>query len=127
MVNVPLLRKAVEWAEAEAALGDEGTWRQARYMLPSVTSTMSPTEFFYLNRDRQIYKVPDCKTSYCIAGYVAVEVCGQDIDWLFGYRIRECAREALGITDQDADLLFMASNSIETVRAVAEDIAGEKL
>lgn len=109
-VNVPLLRKAVEWAEAEAARPvDECRWDQ--------TTWVSHTE---------------CGTSYCIAGYVA-----QLVDPRFTYHDNviedgedetsaSVAEKALGLSGSMV-VLFRGSNSIADVRAIAEAIAGEPL
>lgn len=109
--NIPLLRKAVEWAESEAAKTD-GTclWNQAEYVI-----------------DRG-----ECGTAYCIAGFAVVngvasaevdawgllEVDGRPRHW------HTAGREVLGLSDDEADDLFADSNSITDVREVAEQIAG---
>ncbi len=111
-VNIPLLRKAVEWAEAEAekppALCE---WEQTVYVLP-------PERFELYGRS------PECGTCYCIAGYIAAQADGPVVDEdTAGNR----AQELLGISDFQSDLLFDGCNNIEDVRRIAEQIAGEPL
>lgn len=109
-VNVPLLRKAVEWAEVENALPN-GMWSQR----------------FWAQQT-------ECGTAYCIAGFVAQEM-SDGIDFWQGIRIAsQCidpdsgdkvsistfAAERLGLTLAESDALFAASNTIEDVRDVFE-------
>lgn len=122
--NIPLLRKAVEWAEAEAAKTD-GTceWDQVAWA-----------------------RKTKCGTSFCIAGYVVMasvpgavipnlafqeegewlqlDVNGEPESW------PDVAQAQLHITDTEANWLFEANNSITDVRKFAERIAaraGERL
>lgn len=114
--NIPLLRKAVEWAEAEAAKTD-GTclWVQQSY----ITETA-------------------CGTAYCIAGYVAAVSPEVTIPstWSFpqmgGREVpyHEVGQTLLGLTTDEAYDLFDALNTIYDVRETAEEIAaraGERL
>lgn len=111
--NIPLLRKAVEWAEAEAAKEDQeqSEWDQLYW------------------RDVGFRA---CGTTYCIAGYVC-EVSGEE--WTSGVTtangaVPRVAADLLGLGQDDAWALFDAENSIERVREVAERIAeraGERL
>jgi hypothetical protein len=122
--NIPLLRKAVEWAEAEAAktdgtcLWDQGSWAEQT----------------------------DCGTTYCIAGYTVLIALPQaemreredenepgllDL-YVDGERAwwSETAASVLGITREECLDLFEADNSIADVRLFAEQIAaraGERL
>lgn len=117
--NLPLLRKAVEWAESEARKPiEQSEWCQ---------------EFFAV-LGRRIGR--DCGTAYCIAGYVAEQA------GLPSFDSSVTAMNLLGIELEDAwgnfdwdertghHGLFAASNSIEDVREIAEQIArkyGEEL
>jgi hypothetical protein len=119
--NIPLLRKAVEWAEAEAAKPyelcewNQATWARAAYDLQG--------------------KSPECGTCYCVAGYVASQIgdvpkSGAAIVNLspgHSDTVPNVAKEALGLTQRQAAALFMAGNTIEDVRQIAEKIAGERL
>lgn len=116
--NLPLLRKAVEWAESEASKSaNESQWCQ---------------QFFAVDGE-EIGR--DCGTAYCIAGWVIHEhaegehaINTHDID---GEGEAPLAQELLGIDEEDAwgnyyqdtQGLFGASNSIEDVRRYAEQIA----
>jgi hypothetical protein len=129
-VNIPLLRKAVEWAEAEAQKPVwESQWRQGSYIWPA-----KHRHDWYLSRlheatvDREQLE-KHCGTAYCIAGYV-----GQLLEPGYasesahrGVHVFAFAANALGLTEDQADSLFDGSNTIEDVRQAAEEIAGEKL
>lgn len=117
-VNVPLLRKAVEWAEAEAAKPEiESEWCQG----------------VYAERGSALGRT--CDTAYCIAGWT-IHAAGEDPNLCSP---AERAAELLGITiDEDlsgsetseAGALFNGGNSITDVRTAAERIAaraGERL
>ena len=107
--NVPLLRKATEWVAEQSALSildpnrkwDQTTWYETR---PET----------------------GCGTVCCVAGYVSVDLLGNDP----GNNHAEKTSEALGLTFGEAETLFKATNTAETVQLVAELIAeraGEKL
>lgn len=129
-VNIPLLRKAVEWAEAEAAKPAElREWDQRFWITPA--SATDPN----LNLDGDDGWFPwglaisyreglseQCGTAYCIAGYI------DSLDGPVRYPgIPERASEKLGIDEYQAAELFDSANDIEKVREVAERIAGERL
>lgn len=115
-VNVPLLRKAVEWAESEAAKPREvSQWHQTRFAEPI-----------------------DCGTAYCLAGWVAVNdglpqsvfaeyMAKSDASGEAAITIEDRAAAVLGLTDEQANRLFDADNTIEDVREIAESMAGERL
>jgi hypothetical protein len=122
--NLPLLRKAVEWAESEARKPEtESEWDQKHFGIAG----------------EEVGRT--CGTAYCIAGWVSFQEGGHvigasDIDGDGDARV---AQDLLGITHEDAwgsgwpqnDAgLFEANNTIERVRAIAERIAlahGEEL
>jgi hypothetical protein len=120
--NIPLLRRVVKWAEAEAAktdgacLWDQGSWAERT----------------------------DCGTTYCIAGYTVLialpqaemredeDECGLLNLYVDGERAwwGDIAASVLGITHEERLNLFAASNNIDDVRFFAEQIAeraGERL
>lgn len=129
-VNVPLLRKAVEWAEAEAQKPAElCEWDQRYYSLPTV-------EQYRLNDEgdpgheeeldftrRTLGKSPKCGACFCIAGYTQYVTTGS-LNHITAF---DAAQAALGITRNEARELFFAGNTIEDVRRISEAIAGEKL
>lgn len=107
-VNVPLLRKAVEWAEVEAEKPPYlRGWYQGEYAVPAVDVGRSPT----------------CGTCYCIAGYVALMETGLDC----GANSHDVAEAALGLTSEQSGDLFAGGNDIDDVRRIADAIAGERL
>lgn len=113
--NIPLLRKAVEWAEAEAQKpADQRLWEQRDYVTEKA-----------------------CGTAYCIAGYaVAISPNTKvlDDDWpvIGGTQIpwHDAGRLLLGLSVFEGECLFDETNDIATVREIAERIAaraGERL
>lgn len=115
-LNVPLLRKAVEWVEAESQRGPESEWVQAHWYSEKKSS---------------------CGTAYCVAGYVA-QLDGARFDWDAGGKlfhpetgarmsVSEYAREKLGLSPREAGELFCGTNSAVTIRRFAERFAREKL
>lgn len=122
-VNIPLLRKAVEWAEAEAAKPvAERQWDQDWWM----TSPQERAEELGLPES-------ECGTAYCIAGWACYSN-GEDFDpggegnlLVSGAHPSDRAQELLGLTSREANALFASRNTIEDVRCIAEEIAGERL
>jgi nucleotide-binding universal stress UspA family protein len=105
--NIPLLRKAVEWAEAEAAKTD-GTslWDQTIWAGDT-----------------------GCGTAYCVAGWTVYEAAGRQ-DVRVGPQVESEAQALVGLTDDESSDLFHPDNSIEDIRRIAEQIAaraGERL
>lgn len=128
-VNIPLLRKAVEWAEAEAAKPAElREWEQNWWVLTPEERQRrreAPYSAEYGDTERAAYyKAPECGTSYCIAGYVAAQQgCTEH-----GFNVAAVAADALGIDLAVAESsLFEGGNTIEDVRRIAESLAGERL
>jgi len=135
-VNIPLLRKAVEWAEAEAMkpielcewnqydwIADKDEKNAARLRIASGMHDLSSAAL--------AKKSPECGTCYCIAGYITHEIVGEPSGlystFATGDSWSDVAANALGISENAAELLFRADNTIEDVRRIAESIAGEKL
>lgn len=129
--NLPLLRKVVDWAQAEAAKPDhECAWDQSVW--------------------KSLVERP-CGTAYCIAGYTAQisgGVWSQDghgellIAEPGEEGTRKCCNEEhvispsqraatlLGLTPNEAGDLFEAENGIADIREIADQIAaraGERL
>lgn len=130
-VNVPLLRKAVEWAEVEATKPfEECMWYQGTWVLPEGIEGFNPQ----MNDAEQM----KCGTAYCIAGFVANITLekGEKLDvtgFIYDAQDRNVqhaskrAAEVLGLGFMEADALFASGNTIEQVREIAEGLAGEKL
>lgn len=152
-LDIKRLRKAVEWAEKEAAREEEGNWNQGSWAEGTVAGEIDMKNGW----DVDIIEV-DCGTSFCIAGYV----CASEGDRFVvtsepGYRyspgrkvsvddvlpkgydqvvsIEDRALALLGIdsdmieVEEDGKIwderLFYGDNSIEDVRRIAAAIAAE--
>jgi len=136
-VNIPLLRKAVEWAEAEAAKPIElSRWEQGVYVSTPEDQRDAVEELKWGRNsgttERLASKSPECGTCYCIAGYVAQAVDPRfedrdSIDEPEFITARTVATEALRLDFTQAGYLFDGGNTIEDVRRIAESIAGESL
>lgn len=133
-VNVPLLRKAVEWAETEASKPEGGRWMQGTWMFQVDEFLNDMHNSFATVEDRLAWLEsehidPTCGTAYCIAGYVAQLMNPEyrERHVIGGRHLADFATDELGISDDEADRLFAASNTIEDIRRVAEEIAGGKL
>lgn len=153
-VNIPLLRKAVEWAEAEAARGVASQWYQGSWSADyreivserlwngrTLPEAQDGEAWEAIMRDHrikveQVVAEATCGTAYCIAGYVAHVSGFVDADgWLDWERALKqlglpsggwatIAAALLGIDPFDAEPLFAAANTVEQVREIAEEIAG---
>jgi hypothetical protein len=144
-VNIPLLRKAVEWAEAEAAKPEiDRQWAQRRWVTtPEERARDFAEDGIGLSyREAAETLAPHCGTAYCIAGYV-----GQLLEPRYatsvtvdGVHVSEFAAEALGIDTSGSRMwhdpyegqvvvpdLFEEDNTAADVRRIAEEIAGERL
>lgn len=124
-VNIPLLRKCIEWAEAEAAKPRElCEWEQGFYMVPKSASDPRVSDGYLWVDNFRKTKAAGCGACYCIAGFVAITVHGESIAYS---EMDALAENALGLNmDQSSDL-FEGDNTIEDVRRIAEEIAGERL
>lgn len=129
--NIPYLRKMVEWVETEAERTEDREWYQATWM--------SPGQEAQIDFGQQI---DFCDTACCVAGKVALlegwrpqTYNGSPSSGFTGNVIRgdetrhasHVAREVLGLTMDQADVLFEASNTASDIREIAEEIAGERL
>jgi hypothetical protein len=117
-INVPLLRKGVEWVEEQARLDpDSSQWHQSGWVTP---------EFLRVN----IWDTePGCGSAYCLAGYI-----GQLVDPRYentaevdGVHVSEVAVKALGLDGTGPLELFVAQNTAEDVRRIAEELVGGPL
>lgn len=124
MINVPLLRKALEWAEAENEKPD-CLWNQRWWV-----------------------QTNECGTSYCQAGYIGQlledayreneyvsfrelehkEFVDPDLigDLEGNYHVAYYAEKALGLTHNQAILYFDATNSLQRLKQLFESFTGEK-
>lgn len=127
-VNIPALRKVVEWAEAEAAKPEHlCEWYQGLFVMPTSADDPVLSSLPEGSRGtvmaRRVTLALDCGTAYCIAGKVAFD---SGRAWTYS-TAGDVAQEELGLTDSQAVWLFSAGNSIEDVREIAESLAGERL
>jgi hypothetical protein len=79
-VNIPLLRKAVEWAEAEAAKPPElCEWRQTYWVTPASEVEAAMWGIWADSRSAvEVGRAPECGTCYCVAGYVVASQVGAE-------------------------------------------------
>lgn len=120
--NIPLLRKAVEWVEAQDQLPVQTReWRQEDFVAPE--------------HERVNYYGHDvgCGTAYCVAGWVAAQV-HPELEHRYFARVNgevlysdDVAMQQLGLDAEQAGVLFSPNNSAADVRKTAEWIAGERL
>jgi hypothetical protein len=117
-LDVPLLRKAVEWVQAEAQKPPrESEWYQGEW------------------RAKGIEVGRTCGTVYCVAGYVA-EVTGTEWGWPVGDCLSVVsesgqfasviAQDALGLSEDEADELFDGDNTAKDVLRIARNICEER-
>lgn len=125
-VNVPLLRKMVEWVEEQEKLTEGREWWQGFW----ATDTSRGT--FIELVDSKSY----CGTAFCVAGKLAYDD-GWKPKWLpdgEAYEVtrdgetKEIAGVAAGLLGIAPDTrLFDANNTAAVIRRIAEDITGERL
>ena len=138
-VNIPLLRKAVEWAEAEAAKPEiDREWYQGAFTLDPAEYAwallddlpefcgVGPVMRMEARQDAGGRSAAPCGTPTASPD-TSAEVAGlhtntyaHDAADLLGIKYNGYGKEAGGH-------LFHTDNSIEDVRRIAEDIAGERL
>ena len=121
-LNEPLLRKAVEWASAEAELLESHGWDE---------DVVRDDEYKDMTWNQQYWNMgvfdenaTRCGTTYCIAGWV-----GQHLDERYredtrvaGVHVRDFAQVNLGLTYVEAESLFSGGNNIEAVQRIAYEI-----
>ena len=134
-VNIPLLRKAVEWVEFQATLPEiDREWYQARYIAPPEIMAMNliqvALETTAHDYRQQLQVLTNhCGTAYCVAGYVG-QLASDDYkyaDQVGDVHVSEFARQELGLTLEESQRLFAGENDAGAVRRIAEAIAGEAL
>jgi len=134
-VNVPLLRKTLEWAHGEwqkKRRGEVSEWDQAVWMASTAALHGYDAKVF------EAFKAGTaCGTTCCIAGKVAL-----DAGWHHGFRshlggtvyregeyrsTESVAMELLGLDSDTAFRLFNGVNSIYSLYAVAAEITGGEI
>lgn len=147
--NIERLREAVAWAEAEAAKPPaESRWHQPAWAKRAIEKAWRKREVLTDGEASDWRVVPvDCGTAFCVAGHVCAtqrDVFVMDegdygwhrrksspavVDYVIprGKRrpitIENRARKLLGISFDEADMLFDGFNSIDDVRRIARIIA----
>ncbi len=126
-VNIPLLRKAVEWVESQAVLPRATRqWRQQSWVVNEET------------RRTLFGHARGCGTAYCLAGWIASQTnphlantdLYHDPETDTYISSQGVALDALGLTLPPGALnhpLFGYNNTARDIRRIAEKIAGEKL
>jgi hypothetical protein len=130
-MNIPLLRKAVEWVEEQDALATskrkwyQGSWAQKR-----------------IDAAQENVNDPFCHTAVCVAGKIALDAGwvpvwdDQNEAMFYADRatkngvtlpIEHIAARELGLDVEDANDLFDGNNQAADIRMIAESIAGERL
>lgn len=118
-VDVPLLRKGVDWVlEQNARDLDESEWDQETWRIDGETIDRS------------------CGTAYCLAGYVC-HVSG--LEWISDLHVvhqgravspGNAARSLLGLTAREAGVMFAGRRTAQEIVKLAEYVAeraGERL
>lgn len=131
-LNIPLLRKGVEWVEEQEAL-------------PVMTRQWMQDMWVTSEEDRVACLTGEtgCGTAYCLAGWVAMqkypELAEIDFAWVNGKYLRssDVAAEELGLPGYGVapeqyetsclHKLFSPHNTAADIRRIAEELAGEKL
>ena len=130
--NVPLLRKVVEWVEAEDNKPYmQREWLQADWMRRRTTEEQAKGW---------------CGTACCVAGWVGMHsdvaqpqlvhnprTGEMDYSGMMEYpdgllvHVEDYAQHVLGLNDVQAGALFAGGNGPATIRKLAEEFAGEAL
>jgi hypothetical protein len=136
-IDIPQLRKVVEWAEVEAAKPRElSRWEQDWW----VSDDGEWGEYDAHGDYHVMQKDPECGTCFCIAGQLvycnlnAGEYLDSDtVRNRRGNVVTTVAARALDLLNVTYEgmpsrfPLFSAENSIEDIREIAEELAGERL
>ena len=117
-VNIPLLRKTVEWVEEQEQL-EESRWNQRDWFSFHYNLVADQREHF-------------CNTSYCFAGKVVMDAGWTPTTTTFCVKkdgvvrdIADVANELLGL--EKLHSLYGATNTASDIREIAEHLAGERL
>jgi hypothetical protein len=126
--DVEKLRRVLAQVEEEAAKGSGSRWDQCHWAISRGGTAVEPT--------------PDtCGTAFCFAGWAAV-LDGAQLHWGKGYEsgalvwvaefqrradgymddISEYAQRSLGLTSDEANVLFLGSNTLDDLRAIVQSL-----
>lgn len=136
-LNIPLLRKTVEWVEEQETLPIQlREWQQGSWF-----RQVTEEELKYEYGVELVANAPWCDTTMCFAGKIAWDAGWKPV-WTSEHEAARCekngeikdvshvAAELLGIPHPEdwSDIeLFDAGRSAATLRYLAEDLAGEAL
>ncbi len=140
-VNVPLLRKAIEWVESEGAKPlEERVWDQAfwsrnaseeveniRGFLFEYGDTLGDDAREHHQRQLAIWeaRADHCGTTMCVAGYVCDIASPEKVELK---DVEATAAALLGLTRPEASRIFFnMSDDPAEIRWIAEEISGERL
>jgi hypothetical protein len=130
-INIPLLRKAVEWVEAQDALPEiDSEWFQGNYVLGPAAKALYLVGREHRSEIQNLHQVAaHCGTVYCVAGYIGqlTDERYKHSDIVGGVHVSAVAERELGLTYGQAQELFHGSNSAAHIRELAERFAGEAL
>lgn len=129
-VNIPLLRKAVEWVEYQDALPiEQREWFQGEWVDADGWRFEDLAEKEVIEESEASVLKSSCGTAYCVAGYIgqSLESAYAASDTYEGVHVSDFAAEALGLDFHEHVALFSAYNTAADIREIAEEIAGEKL
>lgn len=135
-VDVPTLRKAVEWVEWQETLGEENpdrVWYQSVWLLP-LREVFTEEE-----RARSKFRDWSCETAMCMAGYIALNLADPDPEYKphikidgrvvdkYGneYEVEHLALATLGLSEDYG--MFVGHNTAADIRQIAESIVGGAL
>lgn len=116
MINIPLLRKTLEYITAHPDEWEQGVW------------------------GKRVWQGNVCRTSHCLAGH-AVVLNGDELSWTLnrynGVRfaclndapmsIRDRAQELLGLTYYQAGQLFESANSLRKLWTLAGEFTNGEI
>lgn len=130
-MTIPYLRKAVEWVEYQAELPEiDREWFQNSYLLEPINHAEALLGCEVSVPFWSVQQIAEhCGTAYCVAGYL-----GQLLDDRYtnstmahGVHVSDFVSKQLGLSTDDACRLFNGDNDAQTIRQVAESIAGQPL
>lgn len=140
MLNIELLRDAVEWVEWQNTLDVEkrewtqGVWfadldRLRQGHTPAYSSLWAGISEEFQQEVAE--ERTECGTAYCVAGYIVQKELG--VNYLkkmfsldhFAGSTGANAAELLGISESEADMLFDEDNDASDIRIEAEALAAK--
>lgn len=135
MLNIELLRDAVEWAEWQDTLDiEKREWDQQAWFVDfDQVRKGTPPGFLTLFSHYQgkAEERSACGTAYCLAGYVAQKMEGESyLRFMFqndpyAAKVPVLAAKHLGVPEEDLIDLFEEGNRVADIRRCAENLAAK--